>query len=319
MELFFNDLSVHKQFHEITSFRDALARLMAMREVAKEFGREVYSHRALLTREAMPGVPMQKTLGRLSRNERRAVMIWLTRGGPFWEDIRDHSGDDYLEVRDDVVTESAVGEAAYRTLHDVECSLVSFTPSDWDYSPIEVIWRREAEQLDNRCATLENWRDACKLKAKLKDLEPPIQSWGNLRSAATNRYSRLTFADDCFEPLEGVPFAKGAAERILFLLGILDRFARAFDADGKRTSEGRQIRQDHFTGDRASFSDSSDSEKRNFRKELTFRHPNDSQDSLFCPWHGKVSHMTLRVHFSWPIQAGEPVYVVYAGPKLTKQ
>ena len=319
MELFFNDLSVHKQFHEITSFRDALARLMAMREVAKEFGREVYSHRALLACEAMPGVPMQKTLGRLPRNERRAVMIWLTRGGPFWEDIRHHSDDDYLEVRDDVVTDSAVGEAAYRTLHDVECSLVSFTPSDWDYSPIKVLWRREAEQLDNQCATLENWRGAGELKARLQNSELPTRSWNDLKGTATNRYRRFTFADDCFEPLEGVPFAKSAAERILVLLGILDRFARAFDADGKQTSEGHQIRRDHFTGCRALFSDSSDSEKRNFHKELTFRHPNNSRASLFCPWHGKVSHMTLRVHFSWPIQAGEPVYVVYAGPKLTKQ
>ena len=29
--------------------------------------------------------------------------------------------------------------------------------------------------------------------------------------------------------------------------------------------------------------------------------------------------MTLRLHFSWPVRAGEPVYVVYAGPKLTKR
>ena len=32
-----------------------------------------------------------------------------------------------------------------------------------------------------------------------------------------------------------------------------------------------------------------------------------------------VRRMTLRLHFSWPIRADEPVYVVYVGPKLTKR
>ena len=41
---------------------------------------------------------------------------------------------------------------------------------------------------------------------------------------------------------------------------------------------------------------------------------------LFCPWHGKVSTRTLRIHFSpGQIRASDPLYVVYVGPKLTKR
>ncbi len=29
--------------------------------------------------------------------------------------------------------------------------------------------------------------------------------------------------------------------------------------------------------------------------------------------------MVLRLHFSWPVEADQPVAVVYAGPKITKQ
>ena len=301
------------------SFRDAFALLMTMRATAGDFGREVYCHRAILTVEAMPGVPMQQALGRLSESERRSAMRWLTNGGPFWDDLRQHSDDDYLESRGEVVTDSAVGEAAYRTLHAVECSLISVVPSDWDYSPVDVIWRRGAEALEDQSTTLENWRDSASLEAKLQRAVPLVRSWNDLRNAGTNRFSDLTFAGNCFDPLRGVPFAKSAAERILVLLGILDRFARAFEADGRRTPEGHRIYQDYFTGDKALFSDSSNSEKHDFRNKLTFLHPSDPGSSLFCTWHGKVSHMTLRVHFSWPIRAGEPVYVVYVGPKLTKQ
>ena len=104
------------------------------------------------------------------------------------------------------------------------------------------------------------------------------------------------------------------------LLGILDRFARSFDASGARTIEGQRIYQDYFTGgDNALFSDSSDDEKGDFGEALTFPHPDEPGSFLFCTWHGKVRHMTLRLHFSWPIACGKPVYVVYAGPKLTKR
>ena len=51
---------------------------------------------------------------------------------------------------------------------------------------------------------------------------------------------------------------------------------------------------------------------------MTFKHPTDASKTLFCPWHGKVQTPQLRVHFSWPVRADEPLYIVYVGPKITK-
>ena len=319
MELMANDLSLHEQFHNIATFRNALARLMAVHAAAQRFGRKVYCHRALLSAYPLPGMPMQQALNRLSADERRSAILWLSRGGPFWDDLRRHGDDDWLECRGDIVTDTAIGEAAFRTLHGVECALISITPSDWDYSPVDVIWRREADSLDDRTTALQNWRDAAALEEGLRESSTPIRSWDDLREISADRFESLMFAGDCFEPLIGVPFARSAVERFLVLLGILDRFARAFDAAGTRTPEGQQIYRDYFTGDRAPFSDSSESEKREFRKELTFADPDDHEKSLFCTWHGKVSRSTLRLHFSWPIVSGEPVHVVYAGPKITRR
>ncbi|MCY4507251.1 MAG: hypothetical protein OXG35_09860 [Acidobacteria bacterium] len=319
MEILVNDRSLHEQFHDVGSFRDALARLMAMRSAARRFGRDVHCHRALLTASPIPGVVMQQAIGRLAVDKQRAAMVWLTRSGPFWDDLRRHGPGDRLECGGRIVTNSAVGEAAFRALHGADCGLISFTPSDWDYSPVDVTWRREDQGADNRSTALRNWRSAPALEAGLRDTAPPLRSWDDLRQAAAIRFESLTCTEDCFEPLSGVPFAKGAGDRFLVLLDILDRFARSFDRSGPRTAEGQRIYQDYFTGDNAPFSDSSDDEKRNFREALTFRHPNEPGGSLFCPWHGKVRHMTLRLHFSWPVRAGRPVYVVYAGPKLTKR
>ncbi len=321
MEILVNDLSIHEQFHDAESFRNALARLMAMRSAARRFGQNVHCHRSLLTASPIPGVAMQQAIGRLAvESERRAAMSWLTRLGPFWDDLRRHGAGDWLECRGKIVTESAVGEAAFRTLHGANCGLLSFAPSDWDYSPVDVTWRREDEGEDDRSTALPNWRSASAVEAGLRDTAPPLRSWGDLRQAAAIRFESLTCVPDCFEPLSGLPFAKGAADRFLVLLDILDRFARSFDRNGARTAEGQRIYQDYFTGGcNALFSDSSDDEKRDFREALTFRHPNEPGGSLFCTWHGKVRQMTLRLHFSWPVRAGRPVYVVYAGPKLTKR
>ena len=146
MELLANDLSIHGQFHDMGGFRDALLRLMAVRGAARLFGREVHCHRTLLNANPMPGIPMQQAIGSLGvESERRAVMIWLTRAGPFWDDVRRHGGDDWLECDGEVVTDSAVGEAAFRTLHGVDCGLVSVSPSAWNHTPLEVTWLREAE------------------------------------------------------------------------------------------------------------------------------------------------------------------------------
>ena len=319
MNFFANELSIHRQFHDLPTFQGALGRLMRMRDVADRFGRNLYLHRSFVDAEPIRGIRMQQAVQRLAVNERRALMVWLKHRGPFWDDLRRHGADDWLECRGEIVTDTAVGEAAYRTLRGVECALISAKPSEWDFSPVEVFWNQEAEGLDDRNATLENLRDAAALEAKLQDAAPPIRSWTDLDDCSQIRFGGLTFAEGCFAPLAGVPFAKSAADRILVLLGVLDDFANAFDAGGFRTPEGNQIYQEHFTGNNALFSDSSDSEKESFRTELTFPHPGRSGESLFCTWHGKERHMTLRLHFSWPIRADEPVHVVYAGPKLTKR
>ena len=139
MELFANDLSIHKQFHDIPSFRGALQGLMAMRKMAERFSRELYCHRAFLNAEPLHGMPMRQALGRLDKDEQRAAASWLTRNGPFWDDERRHSRDDWLECREEVVTDSAVGEAAYRKLHSVEAGLISLAQTNWNFSPVEVI------------------------------------------------------------------------------------------------------------------------------------------------------------------------------------
>ena len=323
MKLLMNDLSIHEQFHDIEIFYNSLERLMTMRNAAKEFGLKMLCHRGILNSFPINGISMQRAIGQLSdKNKQRAIMTWLTKDGPFWNDIdiRQHSDNHYLEHNDDVVTDTAVGEAAFLALQGIPCGITSITPSDWNFSPVSVTWYREDEGLHNRTIELENWWNIDALKKDLSNAAPPIKSWKDLREASRRQCNELRFAENCFDPLEEVPFITSGAQRFLYLLSILNQLACAFETTGERTSEGHRIHKDCFEGGKkALFSDSSSSEKDKFRRELTFSHPDELESDLFCPWHGKVRSQNLRLHFSWPIKSGEPVYVVYAGPKLTKR
>ena len=319
MQLIANDLSVHGQFHDVQSFRESFRTIQALRVVARRYGRDIHCSRGLLNAEPFRGVPMSQAIGRLSRDQQRSIRSWLTSGGPFWNDLRQHGPDDYLECRGKVVTDSGVGEAAFRSLLAVQCALVSFVPSDWDYSPVEVALRHAADPVADPTATLPNWRTESEVETGLAKAGVPMSTWGKLEASCVQRFTRLCFAEDAFAKLAGVPFARSSAERIFVLLGILDQRARAFDPTGAPTAEAREIDRDYFSGENALFTDSSATEKRDFGDRLTFRHPANRGESIWCPWHGKERYSTLRLHFCWPIRHNEPVYVVYVGPKLTKR
>lgn len=319
MELLANDLSFHGQFEDIPSFRAALGRLMTLRRVAQRFGREVHCHRGLLQVAPLSNMGMQQALARLNRNEQRAALLWLLKAGPFWDDLRRHDPSDWLECRDRIVTDCALGEAAYRSLHGLDSAMVGASPSDWDTSPLEVAWRREAEDLKDLTVSIENWWEVDSLERHLEHVSVPVRTWEELAAMATTRFEALRITSDSFVPLSGVPFNRSSSDRMLHLLHVLNRLAQEVYPGDKFTPEGKHIYQQYFVGRHALFSDSSSDEKRDFRRSLTFRDPDRPAITRFCPWHGKERHLTLRLHFSWPLRHNEKVHVVYAGPKLTKR
>ena len=325
MDLLFNDLSIHGQFHDVGSFHQALGRLMAMRAVAKRFGRDVYCNSNLVNISPGQRFQMQQVISHLrDQNKRRVVMRWLT-NGPFWDaspEQRKHSEDDFLECidnNDQVVTNTAIGEAAFRGLHGSPCGIVSIRPSDWESSPVTIVYRDGNGESGDQSINIDNFLDPSTLASSLQDAEPPISSWDGLEKAALDRFKRLTFAKDCFEPLAKFPFAQCSAKTLVKLLHVLSQLADERDKGSTQSVEEHQIYKNHFTGDKAWFSDSSDQEKQRFRRKLTFPHPERPNQTIFCPYHGKERHLNLRLHFSWSIQPGQPVYVVYIGPKLIQR
>lgn len=243
VDLLFNELSVHGQFPDVATFKVSIDRMMGIRSVIRRFGLDLYCHGNVANRQVTPDRIMRQVIGALDRNSQRALMGWLTRHGPFWEDVREHSGDEYLEYEETVVTDSAVGEAAYNRFHGVDQSVVSMDPSDWVSSPLTVTWVRDgqAPQVD-----VPNFWNADALRTALEAASAPITSWPGLEQTVRIRCSGLTFSQDSFAPLNGHPFHAGVAERLFALLRVLHDLKNCFDEHGERTAEGHSIVRDVF-------------------------------------------------------------------------
>ena len=317
MDLIVNDLSLHGQFADSHAFRDSIARVMLIRQIAEKHLSVLYCHRNFVNRLVTSQESVYEAVKSFSREEKLAVMAWLCRHGPFWDDDRQHNGEDWYECAGNIVTDSAVGEAAHYIRHGVDRRLVSLKPSDFVCNPVSVELVFEDDNRDT--VDVLNYSEPEDVDALFAAAPKALRCWAALEALSVSRFRHLTFAEGAFEALQRQPFKQGVAERMLVLLDVLHRLKLSFNLSGRRTEIGDALYNKHFTGDKAWFSDESHTNKVKFRNELTFPNPGIPGENLFCPMHGKVKSPQYRLHFSWPITADCPTYVVYAGPKITKR
>lgn len=315
-----NDLSIHGQFGSTSDFYKAIDRLMEIRTTIKRAGSDLFCHRKLTNAQVTPDLVMPQAIQGMGLEKRQAWIQWLTRVGPYWIENRQHSDDEWLETTTGtMVTDSAVGEAAFCRLHRLQRETVSVDPSDWLQHPLNVIWRK-SDDTDIAVEVPNHWTLESVTKV-LDGLPKPYDSWTSLEEHLRRMCDSLILADGAFAPLEGHPYVKSVAEGIHILLDVLNKLDAGFDDDGNRTDEFESLYETYFKGEAPYFTDESDTNKRGYESKLTFPHPTQRGQTLFCSWHGKVNSPRnfppIRIHFTWPATAETTLCVVYVGPKIT--
>jgi hypothetical protein len=150
---------------------------------------------------------------------------------------------------------------------------------------------------------------------------PPINSWRAFVIAARERFPRLLIHDSVHENamLMREPFEAVIRDRVLILLGHLDKYTTGRGEGGTENIDAQQIIRDFFAGERALFTGESPTNQRRFASELTFSDPYIPGHLIFAHWHGKISHRFFRMHFEWPVPPdARHLKILYLGPKLTK-
>jgi hypothetical protein len=320
VRFYLNEVSIQGQFEDADSFREQMEALLSARRRSPILA-AMRTTPVLAERHVSPG----RTLREVVRSWRgsptaAALLAWVGKTGPFIDDDRLTETDDLFMCFGVEVTEGGLGEAARRIKAQEDAATLSFAGGEPDFgrSPLPVMHGFEDAPI--ACYPVVNYWTVDALVASALALRPLPLSWRETIEAARERFPRLILPDAIFENdrLARDPFDAVLRDRIFVLLGILDSYMAARDADGVEGPAAQEILRIHFSGDRALFSPESPSNRRAHKNDLTFPDPLGGP-TIFAHWHGKISHRVYRLHFEWPVPAtATKLRVVYFGPKLTK-
>jgi len=230
------------------------------------------------------------------------------------EDDRQPNEEDYFEYSAQDVTNLGLGEAARRTLVGIEASCFSFIKSGFEYSPIDIQQGLPESPL-NIVSVPNVWDvgDLCKFAAAA--VPNPI-NWEQMLAQSQSRFDRLLIYPHSIEKLRGQPFSEYVIERIFVLLGVLQQFIECLNDDGSYSDSNHELIEQHFSGDKAWFTDESPTNKRKYSEEMNFSDLEGGK--VFCSWHGKIKTPQYRIHFEWPVKSQSKLRIFYIGPKITK-
>lgn len=269
------------------------------------------------------------SLAAFNRDARVRILQWLSQKGPFIEDDRESELDDLFWYKLFDVTDQGLGESARRIAHGRAArshSVQGGSQEDFCTKSLRVVHGLLEQPLgeyevpntwDTETLVEEAERFAADLE-KSSQAEP--ETWSDLIAHCKNAFSRLVISDACLDSLSSSPFYPTVARRVISLLTILHKLMVEMDDNGQLTSLGEELRQAHFIGANARFSDESDANKSQFRNEMTFVDPIDPAKTIVCFWHGKINEPKFRIHFEWPVaDVAAGLKVVYIGPKISKK
>jgi hypothetical protein len=318
MEWHINDLSICGQFRDSQSLTAALEPLVRLRITRPDLRPRIFCSKQLRLRTAIGATTLIGAISSLPDKNLKALAItWLANTGPFWDDDRAVNEDDLFYFQQIEVTDQGLGEAARRILLGTSAGTFSFlgAPEDICANPLLIVHGLPEIVLNEICV-----RNSTDLAEIALEPEPTPDSWTNMIEQVTGRLRELIFSEEIATQLQPSPFHGGVARRMIELLSILEEIAIHTGGDGSLDARGMELLQMHFVGEKASFTDESDDNKRDFKQQMTFDDPLNPEVSLFCPWHGKVKIGQFRIHFEWPRPKGQKqIKVQYMGPKITKR
>ena len=105
MTWYVNNLSICAQYADSKDFLSDLDALMRVRMRFTELEHQLFCSRTLHTRLVTPNLSFREAVKSAPKNVVRLVLAWLTKNGPFWEDLRTSNEDDYFEYEGEDVTD----------------------------------------------------------------------------------------------------------------------------------------------------------------------------------------------------------------------
>lgn len=318
MNWFVHDDSIDSQFSTPQEFLAHLESLLRLRIAMPVIRERLRCSRSIGERLATPTVTFRQILISCPNPTlRRLALDWIDSRGPFLDEAAQTVPDNYFEWTGIDVTNGGAGEAARRILNGLDAATYSFGGASADYSPLSVDHGVDGDRLG--IIPVENLWQLPSLQLAGLAAIATVSNWEQALAYFRAKFPGLLFGDNLIYFLRRETFTVNLVENILSKLGKLQEFVDSRKADGTNSPLTEQLISDHFCGDKAWFTDESDTNKSKFKEQLTFIDPLDGKATIFCPFHGKIKTPQYRIHFPWPLLPGDArLRIVYIGPKITK-
>jgi hypothetical protein len=316
-----NDLSVQGQFAQPADFISELSALARIRIKSQHIRERLLCSRSFSQRFATAEKSCAAIITAFAaREEKHLILSWLTSRGPFLDDDRLADPDDYFEFEGHDVTDQGLGEATRRIKAASAAGVFSFRNGSINFERDPLHVQHGLSEAPLGYIDVPNVWDIRTLQARAVAALMPVNSWHELINVCRMKYERLVIPDTVTESLVASTFYPYVAERTIELLRVLQEYMEDRGSDGAEGQGARKLRELHFVGEKAWFTDESDRNKQDFYAEMSFADPDNPGRKIFCSWHGKIKSPQFRIHFEWPVPRGQKLLkVLYIGPKITKR
>jgi hypothetical protein len=317
MEWILNDLSLKENFENVEKFTEEISKFLQAKDNNVILNKKISCSRELGQINVVEGITFQEAvLTKIPRILKSQVLRWVTKDGPYWNDARQDNADDYFEFEGEDVTDLGLGECARRIINLNKVTSYSFDGA-FDCKLVDIQHGLPEEPYGNYPIPNIFGIDSLVNAANEEKLVPT--TWDEVVVEIKEKFISISFSDDVNQQLSPLPFSLAIYESLCSRFTVLEELLKSRGALGNHTPKTKEIIKNYFSGDKAWFSDESDTNKRSFKDKLTFRNLDTGNNELF-PFHGKIKSPQIRIHFNWPIKSGDKyIQIVYIGPKITKK
>lgn len=321
MRWYINDSSLQGQFETKEAFLSDLRSVASIRWKLKGERPQLFCTWQIKERPVTAKMNVRQAVQQGGHDTKKLILSWIEKKGPFIEDDQQEEAENYFEFEGQDVTDSGLGEAARRERAGDSSGVFSFVggPIDFERTPLTVCHGLPEYPLGT--ISVDNIWDVRELESCLYE-KRVARNWAELIEICQKRFDHLEISNDILEiALNRETFRRNVAEDIQLRLSDLQQVMSGRSiSDGKMTDEAREHWQKCGQGERARFTDESESNKGKFKEKLTFTDPSNPSESLLCPWHGKIDQENFRIHFQWPVPPGQArLKVLYIGRKITRR
>jgi hypothetical protein len=305
----FNDLSLQKNYVEISSLKNDLKELAAFCDTGRRFGHTIYLHRDAIKQVSVLKTSFHAALkdNRFFTNTQRAkIFTMLDKSSPVLPDDTTIPSGLAFYYEGQVIPNTGLAECAYRVYMEEPASAysLSFSCFQKDVLPVSI----KQNDISFGELSIENYFSLSDFNQRLQFLRGPMRSWEDFFYFVKSRYKWIECTDEAKVPLKRQAFEQLLADQIVCLMDVLEQMAAAQSED-----VFLELEKKYWHGGRAWFSDESDTRKRDFENRLTFK---VNGEPVLCSYHGKISYRTFRLHFTPRPKRGKKIYIAYIGYKI---